>query len=105
MPKVKVLVGGQIWDIDFIEHDGRTWLVPLWSISPDGKSRRPLRLIAPRFAPGHKPAPGPEVLAIFRQMPIPAFLLEQGVIPPELAPLIEVRENPDIWLPNAKPLN
>lgn len=93
---VHLPIGGEVWLVEWIEYRGRAWLTPLWIASPDGKWRRPLRIIAPKFAPGHTPPPGPAILEIFQEMPLPASLLEKGVIPEELASLVEVHENPDI---------
>ena len=90
-------IGRTIQSIEWVEYDARAWLAPLWIVSPDGKAQRPLRIVAPRFAPGYDPLPGHEVLEIFREVRLPGSLLEQGHVPPELAPLVEVRENPDIW--------
>lgn len=96
---VTIPVGAEILNVQWVEYDGRAWLTPLWIVALGEKTMRPLRIIAPRFAPGFDPIPGAEILKIFQQMPLTKSLLEQGVIPAELAPLVEVRENPDIWAP------
>lgn len=101
MEKLRIPVGSEIRDFDVIHHESRAWLVPRWLVSPDGKWLRPLRIVAPRFAPGYKPLPGLDVLRIFEQaVLLPASLLDRGVIPPELAAVVEVRESPDISVPN-----
>jgi len=41
---IRIPVGSLILDIDWINYNGRAWLVPVWIHSPDGKTRRPLRL-------------------------------------------------------------
>ena len=100
MLKTMLPVGGAMLQVDTIEFEGRYWLAPVWIVSPDQKTMRPLRLIAPKFAPGYAPPKGPEILEIFQEMPLPKTLLEQGAIPEELQPAVEVRENPDISFPN-----
>lgn len=94
---VPVLTDKGLRLVDWLEYDGRAWIADLWIVASDGKSQRPLRIIAPRFAPGFEPIPGPSVLQFFQTMQVPESLLEQGFVPSELAPLIEVRENPDIY--------
>lgn len=91
-------VGATICDVTFINWNNRSWLVPVWMQSPDGKIRRPLRLVGPRFAPGHTCPPGPDVLEIFQQIILPRSVLEQGHIPPELKPAVEIIENPAIFV-------
>lgn len=101
----KVKIGGTISlpiddaveAIDWIEYQDRAWLVPVWIVAPDRKTQRPLRIIAPRFAPGYKPIPGMAILGHFRERPLPKALLEQGHIPPKLEQVVEVHENPDIY--------
>lgn len=95
--EVPVLTDKGLRSVEWIEWDGRAWLADLWIVAPNGRSQKPLRIIAPKMAPGFPPIPGPEILAIFAKMPIPESLLESGYLPPELAPLYEVRESPDIW--------
>ncbi len=106
MQKVVILSGPNILTVDAIEHEGRAWIVPNWIVSPDKKWMKPLRIIAPRFAQGSKPIPGFEALQhIFGAMQLPESLLERGQIPPGLAQLIEVHENPDIIVRNPDVLN
>ncbi len=82
--------------VDWLELDGRAWIADSWIVAIGGKSQRPLRIIAPRFAPGFQ-MKGRDALRIFEEMPIPDSLLAQGHLPDRLKPLIEVRENPDIF--------
>lgn len=100
MKTVMIMSGSDVLEMETIEFEGRYWLVPNWFLSPDGQTMRPLRIIAPRFAPGYKPIAGLAALEIFRALPLPKTLLEQGVIPSELSPVVEVRESPDIVVPN-----
>ncbi len=102
---IKLPVGNAVLSVEWVTYDDRAWLAPLWIVSPDGKTRRPVRLIAPRPAPGIKPIPGPEILKIFAQIPLSQALLEQGEIPPELGQLVEVLEAPDISFPTPEALN
>lgn len=83
--------------MDWISYDGQYWLVPVWIAQLGAKTQRPIRIIAPRAAPGYKLPDDPQVLAIFEGMPLPTSLLEQGAIPSGIARAIEVRENPDIF--------
>lgn len=82
--------------VDWLEVDDRAWIADVWIVALDGKSQRPLRIIAPKFPAGFAMADR-EALQIFAKMPIPESLLFQGYLPPQLAPLFEVRENPDIF--------
>lgn len=94
---IRLPVGSAFREIVWIEYLDRAWLVPLWIVSSDQQTRKPLRIISPRFAPGYTPLKGPDALRIFEGMLLPASLLERGEIPDELRPVVEVRENPDIW--------
>lgn len=94
-----------IKSFDWVEIDGRAWIVALGIASHDGKSVLPVRLIAPRAAQGFSIPQGPEMLAIFQGLQVPTSLLEQGVIPHELAKVVEVRENRDIQPPEHEALH
>lgn len=99
--KTLVLVeGGEIWEIDWITHEGKAWLVPEWNLSPDDKSMQPSRIISLALAHGIKMDLGEAPLVWFRSNPIPKSLLEHGVAPPGLEKVFEIREEPEIWLPN-----
>jgi hypothetical protein len=95
---VMIPVGNSIWTVAYVEWNNRAWLTPLWLQSSDGTKRRPVRLIAPKFAPGHTPIPGPDVLKIFQKFRLTAAVLEQGHIPAELGPIVEIVENPEIFI-------
>lgn len=43
--KVMVSDGSSIASIDAIEHDGKLWLVPSWTVSHDKGWQRPVRII------------------------------------------------------------
>ncbi len=99
--KFKFPVGNSIREHDWINHDGRAWIVSGWIYSTDAKTRRPRLLIAPKFQPGSKPVPGPEVLGFFRQgIQLTDSLLERGEIPTGLEKQVEILKEPDITLPN-----
>lgn len=91
-------VGGSMLRVDYINWQNRAWLAPIWLDAPDGKTRIPLRLIAPKYAPGFTAPPGPEVLQIFRQMPLTPHALDQGHVPADLATIVEIVENPPVFL-------
>lgn len=82
-----------------IMFEGKAWLAPDWILSPDGKSMKPLRIISLALAHGHKMDLGEAPLAYFRSNPIPRCLIDDGVVPPELEKVFEIREEPEIWLP------
>ena len=100
--KCTVLVDGSIWDIDWITHEGRPWLVNEWIPSPDGKSMRPRRIISLAIAPGYSIQAGKELLGLFQKPLLTERLLTQGIPPAGLEKVFEVREEPEIWLPNPK---
>lgn len=89
-------VGAEVLKVDYILWQNRAWLAPLY-IEHDG-SIRPLRVIAPRWAPGSDPSPNPKLLEIFQQVHLTKAVLEQGHIPPDLAPLLEIVENPNVLI-------
>lgn len=89
-------VGPNVLRVEYVIWQNRAWLAPVWLQAPDG-IMRPIRLIGPRFAPGIVPPPGPDVLNIFQQMPLSHATLEQGFIPEEMAPILEVIENPNVF--------
>lgn len=97
--KILFPVENELLWVDVIEHDGRSWIVPLWLRSPDGKTMKPSRIIAPRFPAKTTSLLGPDVLEAFLKMTVPASLLRNGAIPPELVSLVEVHESPDILFP------
>lgn len=90
-------IGPHIHKVEWIIFENRAWLAPLWMLSIDQKMMRPVRIVAPRFAPGHTPPDGDEAFRLFVAVQLTDELLEQGIVPPELAALVEVREEPPIW--------
>ena len=100
--KTRVIVDGQISDVDWIMHEGKAWLVPEWRISPDGKSMQPSRIISLALALDYKDYKkdlGEVPLVWFLTNPIPKSLLDRGVPPRGLEKVYEIREEPEIWLP------
>jgi hypothetical protein len=45
-----------------------------------------------------RPAPGPEVLQIFRDLQLTQAVLDQGFIPDNLVPLVEIVESPAVFV-------
>lgn len=99
---VMLPVGANLLRVDYVNWQGRAWLAPIWLEEANGNTRRPLRLIAPRFAPGVSPPPGPDVLNIFQQMPLIQPTLDQGFVPAEMAPLLHIVENPNVFVRNGR---
>lgn len=97
--QIALPVGARVLNVDYVAWQGRCWLSPVYIQAPDG-AVRPLRLIAPRWAPGIKPIPGAGPLEIFQQMPLTQAVLDQGYIPNDLAPLVEIVENPNVLIRN-----
>lgn len=90
--------GWALQSMDTIEIDGCFWLVPHWTISPDGASRQPRRIVSMTMVETGGPASDP---VAFGGLPIPETLLFDGHVPLSLARLFLVRESPDIWWPNS----
>lgn len=88
-------IGDNVLQVDYVIWQNRAWLSPVYLEAFTGE-RRPLRLIAPRFLPGFNPPPGPDVLNIFQQVTLPMATLEQGFIPAELEPILEIVESPEV---------
>jgi hypothetical protein len=95
---VTLPVGRSILSVDYVNWNNRCWLVPVWLEAPNGQTRQPLRLIAPKHAPGFTPPPGPEALNIFHQTPLTQHVLDQGFIPIDLAPILEIVESPPVFI-------
>lgn len=95
--KITLPMGAAIVGMDYISWNGRCWLVPTWLVPPDGQTRIPLRLIAPRVAPGFDPLPGPEMLQMFSSVPLPAATYEQGHVPDNLRNSVDIVENPPVF--------
>lgn len=94
---VTLPIGANVMPVEYVIWQNRAWLAPIYLEAPNGELR-PLRLIAPRFVPGFNPPPGPDVLNIFQQVPLSMATLEQGFIPAELEPVIEIVENPEVLI-------
>lgn len=93
---VPVLSDGKIMAVEWVNYRNRAWLAPLWIPSHDGQWIRPVRLIAPKMAPGHDPIPSVEVLHLFQQVQVPQALLENAEPPAVEAPLLEILELPEL---------
>ena len=99
--KTYVMVGPDVLQVDWIMHQDKAWLVPEWIPSPDGKLIRPRRIISLAMAAGYESYKlGETPLQWFQSNPIPQSLLDEGKAPAGLEKLIEIREDPEIWLPN-----
>ena len=90
-------IGGGVVTMDYVNWQNRSWLAPIWIEPVAGGQIRPLRLVAPRMAPGFSAPPGPELLHMFQRMPLPESLYQQGHIPAEFANLVVVVENPPVY--------
>ncbi len=60
--------GWALQPIDVIAFEGGYWLVPLWTLSADGLSRQPVRLVTLTMADNGEPASDPEA---FCRLPHP----------------------------------
>ena len=95
--KTAVPVGGNIELMDTIFHEGKYWLIPDWQLSVDDKYIRPLRIICLSTIE-HRDVGAPNYrFAIARQLPKGVLL---GHPPLGQEKLFEIRENPEIMLPN-----
>ncbi len=92
-------IGPSIMNVDYVFWQNRAWLSPIYIAAPNGEVR-PLRLIAPKFAPGFDAPPGADVLNLFQQMHLTKAVLEQGYIPDDLAPILLIVENPNVLITN-----
>lgn len=88
--------GWALQSMDTIRIDGCHWLVPIWTISADGATRQPLRIISMVMADTGGPATDGDA---FTGLPIPDTLLFEGHVPLGVARLFVVVESPDIWVP------
>lgn len=100
-----VTTDGPILWMDTIQHDGGFWLVPEWTLSPDRKLMRPLRVVSIRMAGTDKAMPDRSVFQVLRDIPAPSSLYLTGEVPPKLGRLYLVVESPDVWLPNPDVVN
>lgn len=95
--QVPVLTDDELRLLDWLEFDGKAWIVGMWLLAVNGKTQRPLRIIAPKVKAVVWKHMGSELLRIFEMMPVPERLIAQGFLPPELEHQFEVIENPDIY--------
>lgn len=91
--------GWALQPIDVVAFEGGYWLVPLWTLSDDGRSRQPVRLVTLTMAGSGDPASDPEA---FAGCPIPVTVFADGHVPLSRARLFLVRESPDLWLPTGE---
>lgn len=96
--QVMVPVGGSVLLVDYVLWGDRAWLVPNWLENASATMRRPIRVIAPKMAPGFTAPSGADFLGMFTQTGLPQSLLDQGHIPAEFVPLVHVIENPEIFI-------
>ncbi len=94
-----VSVGGNTIVADWLMYRGKAWIVSGWISSPDGKSRRPRRIISLKEASGHPAPQGHFLLQYFLRNPIPEALWHQGQVPPAMHKLYEILEEPSIEVP------
>lgn len=84
-------------DVEWVTYRSRAWLAPLWIVSYDGQWLRPVRLIAPKWMPGHTPISGVEPLRLlWKSVPVPAILLDSAEAPEGEWPLLDILEGPQI---------
>ena len=103
--KIVIIVDGQIEKIDTIDFEDRIRLVPNWRESPDRRTMKPLRIIGLAFAEGYSmKIERADALKMFQAVTITKALLN-GLVPEGLEKLFEVRENPEISLPNPSALH
>lgn len=88
-------IDGCLMSIDYIEWQGRAWLVPIWIEDNEG-CRRPARLIGPNFCPEGPPVRGPSILQIFREMPLTSVVLVRGAASGTYSPILEIIERPNV---------
>ena len=82
--------------LDVLEHDGAAWLVTGWVLAPDGRTRRPVRLVSLAMADTGAPTADRSDFAGF---PIPESIIATGHVPLGLSRLFVIREAPEVWLP------
>jgi len=95
--QLKVPLGGGVATMDYVRWRNRCWLVPIWLEPVTGGRIRPLRLIAPRIAPGYEAPAGPELLQLFQNMPLPESVYLMGHIPANLANIVMIVESPPVF--------
>ncbi|MGV4794097.1 hypothetical protein [Rhizobium sp. F40D2] len=95
--QIMLPLGGSVVMMDYVNWQNRSWFAPVWLEDITTGQIRPLRLVAPRYAPGFTAPAGLEVLQIFQNMPLPESVYQQGHVPTELATLVEIIENPPVF--------
>ena len=83
------------YQIDVIEDADDFWLVPEWLESPDGKTRRPARIVSLATLPHQRGKDSPEFVV---DDPVPKYVFD-GRIPPQEASKYIVIEAPEILFP------
>lgn len=91
-------IGRTTANIDYINWQNRSWLVPKWIDVVEKDIRIPIRLIAPRFVQGHVPPQGPEILNIFKRLQLPDIVFDADNSLSVLSPLIDVVERPALFV-------
>lgn len=91
-------IGRAAVNVDYINWEKRSWLVPKWIDVPNKDIRVPLRLIAPRFVQGHVPPQGPEILNIFKRLQLPDIVFDADNTLSVISPLIDLVERPALFL-------
>lgn len=102
----KTLIGsedGKLRACDTIEHEGKLWLVPHWTVAPTEGWRQPTRIIRMDSLP-HQKMPENYADDFVLNGPIPKGVL-LCEIPPEESHGFEVIDLPDIKLPGGDKLN
>lgn len=84
------------YSVEWVNYRNRAWLVPFWIESYDGQWLRPVRLIAPKWTPGHTPLPGVEILHLLQKGQVPSTLLENEEAPQAEWPQLNILEGPEI---------
>jgi hypothetical protein len=97
--QIMLPIGASIMSVDYVFWQNRAWLSPIYIASPDGQVR-PLRLIAPRMAPGYTAPHGADFLELFQKMPLTNAVLEQGFIPDDMTQFLHIVENPNVLITN-----
>lgn len=97
-------IGGDTLNVEYINWQNRSWLVPSWIDLIDKNVKMPMRLIAPRFVAGHTPPAGPEILNIFTRLRLPEIVLDPNHKLAELAPLIDIIERPALYMRSTQAL-
>jgi len=90
---------GAIYQIDAIEHKGKSWLVPHWIESPTEGLKRPTRIIRMDQLKYQKLPPEDARGNYFLNEPIPKSVLD-GTASAELAATFEILDFPNVSFPS-----